>query len=69
MHEKVLKDDAKDEFTQKANIVGSRTVGNFTTVMVLINVQIFPVPYIHIAHEISLQDTIPIFHTSIRILR
>ena len=31
--ERVLKGDAKAEFTQQANLVGSYTVGNFTTVM------------------------------------
>ena len=31
--EQVLKGDAKAEFTQHANLVGSCTVGNFTTVM------------------------------------
>ena len=33
--ERVLKSDAKAEFTQQANLVGSHTVGNFTTVMAI----------------------------------
>ena len=41
--ERVLKGDAKAEFTQQANIVGSCTVGNFTTVMTTMTVHIFPV--------------------------
>ena len=41
--ERVLKDDAKTEFTQQANLVGSRTVGNVTTVMATVTVHIFPV--------------------------
>ena len=38
----VLKGDAKVEFTQQANLVGSRTVGNFTKVMATMTVHIFP---------------------------
>ena len=41
--ERVLKGDAKAEFTQQANLVGSCTVGNFTTVMATMTVHIFPV--------------------------
>ena len=41
--ERVLKGDAKADFTQKANLVGSCTVGNFTTVMATMIVHIFPV--------------------------
>ena len=42
--ERVLKGDAKAEFTKQANLVGSCTVGNFTTVMATMTVHIFPVP-------------------------
>ena len=41
--ERVLKGDAKAEFTQQANLVGSCTVGNFTTTMAIMTVHIFPV--------------------------
>ena len=41
--ERVLKGDAKAEFTQQTNLVGSCTVGNFTTVMATMTVHIFPV--------------------------
>ena len=41
--ERLLKGDAKAEFTQQANLVGSCTVGNFTTVMATMIVHIFPV--------------------------
>ena len=41
--EKVLKVDAKAKFTQRANLVGSRTVGKFTTVMATMTVHMFPV--------------------------
>ena len=40
---RVLKGDAKAEFTQQANLVGSRTVSNFTTVMATMAVHIIPV--------------------------
>ena len=40
--ERVLKDDAKAEFLQQANLVGSRTVTNFTTVMATMTVHVFP---------------------------
>ena len=40
---RVLKGDAKAEFTQKVNLVGSCTAGNFTTVMATMTVYIFPV--------------------------
>ena len=40
--ERVLKGDAKAEFLQKANLVGSRTVANFTTVMATMTVHVFP---------------------------
>ena len=40
--ERVLKGDAKAEFLQQANLVGSRTVANFTTVMATMTVHIFP---------------------------
>ena len=39
----VLKGDAKTKFTQQANLVGSCTIGNFTTVMAAIIVHIIPV--------------------------
>ena len=39
----VLKDDAKAKFTQLANLVESRTVGNFTTVMATMTMHIFSV--------------------------
>ena len=41
--ERVLKGDAKAEFTQQDNLVGSCTVGNFTTVMATMTVHIFHV--------------------------
>ena len=41
--ERLLKGEAKAEFTQQANLVGSCTMGNFTTVMVTMTVHIFPV--------------------------
>ena len=41
--ERVLKGDAKAEFTQRANLVGSCTVHNFTTVMATMSVHIFSV--------------------------
>ena len=40
--ERVLKGDAKAEFLQQANSVGSCTVANFTTVMATMTVHIFP---------------------------
>ena len=40
--ERVLKGDAKAEFLQQANLVGSHTVANFTTVMATMTVHIFP---------------------------
>ena len=40
--ERVLKGDAKAEFLQQANLVGSRTVANFTTVMATMTVHVFP---------------------------
>ena len=40
---RVLKGDAKAEFTQQADLVGSCTVGNFSTLMATMTVQIFPV--------------------------
>ena len=40
--ERVLKGDANAEFTQQANLAGSCTVGNFTTVMATMTVHIFP---------------------------
>ena len=39
--ERVLKGDAKAEFLQQANLVGSRTVANFTTVMATMTVHVF----------------------------
>ena len=39
--ERVLKGDTKAEFLQQANLVGSHTVANFTTVMVTMTVHIF----------------------------
>ena len=41
--ERVLKGDTKDEFTRQANLVGSLTIGNFTTVIATITVHIFPI--------------------------
>ena len=41
--ESILKGDATSEFTQLANIVGSCTVSNFSTVMATMTVHIFPV--------------------------
>ena len=41
--ERVLKGDAKAEFTQQTNLVGSYAVGNFTTVMATMTVHIFPI--------------------------
>ena len=41
--ERVQKGDAKAEFTQQANLVGSCTVGNFTTKMATMTVHIFPI--------------------------
>ena len=41
--ERVLKGDAKAEFTQQADLVGSRTIGNFTEVKATMTVHIFPV--------------------------
>ena len=41
--QRVLKGDAKAEFTQQANLVESCTVGHFTTVMATMTVHIFPV--------------------------
>ena len=40
--ERVLKGDAKAEFLQQANLVGSYTVANFITVTATINVHVFP---------------------------
>ena len=40
--ERVPKGDAKEEFNQQANLLGSRTVSNFTTVMGKMTVHIFP---------------------------
>ena len=40
--ERVLKGDAKAEFLQQANLVGTRTVANFTTVMATMTVHVFP---------------------------
>ena len=40
--EKVLKGDAKAEFLQQANLVGSGTVANFIKVMATMTVHIFP---------------------------
>ena len=37
----VLKGDAKAEFLQQTNLVGSHTVTNFTTVMVTMTVHVF----------------------------
>ena len=39
--ERVLKGDAKAEFLQQANFVGSHTVANCTTVMASMTVHIF----------------------------
>ena len=41
--ERVLKGYAKAEFTQQTNLVGSRSVGNFTTVMAIMTMHICPV--------------------------
>ena len=40
--DRVLKDDAKVEFLQQADLVGSRTVANFTAVMATMTVHVFP---------------------------
>ena len=40
--ERVLKGDNYVEFTQQDNLVGSRTVDNFTMVMATMTVHIFP---------------------------
>ena len=40
--ERVLKGDAKADFLQQANLVGSYTVANFTKVMAIMTVHIFP---------------------------
>ena len=40
--ERVLKGDAKAEFLQKANLVGSHTVANCTMVMATMTVHVFP---------------------------
>ena len=40
--ERVLKDDAKAEFLQKANLEVSRTIANFTMVMATMTVHVFP---------------------------
>ena len=40
--ERVLKGDAKAEFLQQANLVGTRTVANFNTVMATMTVHVFP---------------------------
>ena len=39
--ERVLKGDTKDKFLQKANVVGSHTVANFTMVMATMTVHVF----------------------------
>ena len=39
----VLKGDAKAKFTQQTNLLGSCTVGNFTTVTATMTMHIFPV--------------------------
>ena len=40
--ERVLKSDAKAERLQQANLGGSCTVANFTTVMATLTVHVFP---------------------------
>ena len=40
--EKILKGDAKAEFTQQAKLIGSCTVENFNFVMAIVTVHIFP---------------------------
>ena len=40
--EKGLKNDVKAEFLQQADLVGSRTVANFTTIIAHMTVHIFP---------------------------
>ena len=40
--ERVLKDDAKAEFLQQANLVGSCAVANFTTVIETMTIHVFP---------------------------
>ena len=40
--ERVLKNDAKAKFLQKANLINSCTVVNFTTVMTTMIVNVFP---------------------------
>ena len=41
--ERALRGEAKYKFTQQDNLVGSRTVGNFTTIMATMTSHIFPV--------------------------
>ena len=42
--ERVLKGHAKAKFTEKANLVGRRTVANFSMLMATMTVHIFPAP-------------------------
>ena len=44
---RVLKGDSKAEFTQQANLVGSFTIDDFTTVMATMTVHIFPILAYH----------------------
>ena len=41
--EKVLKDDAKAEFLQKSNLVGSHIIANITMIMATLTVHVFPI--------------------------
>ena len=41
--ERVLKGDAKAVFLKQANLVGSSTVANFTTVMATMTAHVFPI--------------------------
>ena len=43
VHRKGAEGDTKAEFHQNANLVGSRTVANFTTVMETMTVHVFPI--------------------------
>ena len=52
--ERVLKGDSKAEFLQKANLVGSHTVANFTMVMATMTVHIFPT-YVYCDQRLYMQ--------------
>ena len=56
--DRVLKGDVKAKFKQQADLVGSCTVGNFTTVMAGMTMHIFPV--------LTYQDQIWYMHRYLR---